>query len=146
MAEFLLEVTSVDLKEAEDVRGGGGRPHHVEPEEAACDGLDLRAFLQAQESRYLAGLEEVGGLGAGRRSGPIALHALELLHLLAVRRHHVQLDVLGLVLVEQYLTVEEEDPVFQHSEGARVDVVLHCLAHIQRLALYPSFYHATVSH
>lgn len=92
----------VDFKDAEDVRRGRGVAHHVQPEGGAGDGLQLRAAVQPQEARYLARLQEVEVVRAGRRRSAVPLDALQLLRPMAPR-HHVQLDVLGLLLVEEHL-------------------------------------------
>ncbi len=93
---------SVDFKDAEDVRRGGGVAHSVESEGRACDGMQLRAFVQSQEAGHLAGLQEVERVRPSRRGRPVALHALQLLRPLAAG-HHIQLHILGLLLVEQHL-------------------------------------------
>lgn len=92
----------VDFEDAEDVRRGRGVAHHVQPEGGAGDGLQLRAPVQPQEARHLARLQEVEVVRAGGRGGAVSLDALQLLGPLAPR-HHVQLHVLGLLLVEEHL-------------------------------------------
>lgn len=92
----------VDFEDAEDVRRGRGVAHHVQPEGGAGDGLQLRAPVQPQEARHLARLQEVEVVRAGGRGGAVSLDALQLLRPLAPR-HHVQLHVLGLLLVEEHL-------------------------------------------
>lgn len=74
----------------------------MQPEGGAGDGLQLRAPVQPQEARHLARLEEVEVVRAGGRGGAVSLDALQLLRPLAPR-HHVQLHVLGLLLVEEHL-------------------------------------------
>ena len=93
---------SVDFKDAEDVRRGWGIAHAVESEGRARDGLQLRASVQSQEARHLAGLQEVERVRPGRRGRPVTLHALQLLRPRAAG-HHVQLHILRLLLVEQHL-------------------------------------------
>lgn len=97
---------SVDFKDAKDVRRGGGIAHSVESEGRACDGVQLRAFVQSQEAGHLAGLQEVEGVRPGGGSRPIALHALQLLRPLAAG-HNVQLHILRLLLIEQHLRETE---------------------------------------
>lgn len=108
-------VALVDFEDAEDVGRGRGVAHHVQPEGGAGDGLQLRAAVQPQEARYLARLQEVEVVRAGRRRGAVSLDALQLLRPLAPR-HHVQLDVLGLLLVEEHLRRAEEESC--HGAGA----------------------------
>lgn len=115
--------------------------HWVETEGRARHGLELRAFLQSQEAGHLAGLHKVEGVRPCRGCGPIALHALQLLGPGALR-HHVQLHILRLLLVEQHLTEQEVDSCSLHSEGTFLLVVPHCFTHIQ-CPFLPAFYHAT---
>jgi len=100
-------VSSVDFKDAEDVRRGGGVAQRVESEGRARDGLQLRAFVQPQEAGHLARLQEVERVRPGGGGRPVALHALQLLRPLAAG-HHVQLHVLRLLLVEQHLRRRRE--------------------------------------
>lgn len=93
---------SVDSEDAEDVRRGGGSAHGVESEGRARDGLQLGAFLQAQQAGHLAGLDEVEGVWPGGRGRRVALDALQLLRPVAAG-HHVQLYIRSLLLVEQHL-------------------------------------------
>lgn len=88
------------------MRRGGGIAHSVESEGRACDGVQLRAFVQSQEAGHLAGLQEVEGVRPGGGSRPIALHALQLLRPLAAG-HNVQLHILRLLLIEQHLRETE---------------------------------------
>lgn len=74
----------------------------MESEGRACDGLQLRAFVQSQEAGHLAGLQEVERVGPGGGGGAVTLHALQLLGPLAAG-HHVQLHILRLLLIEQHL-------------------------------------------
>lgn len=74
----------------------------MESEGRACDGLQLRAFVQSQEAGHLAGLQEVERVRPGGRGRPVTLHALQLLRPLAAG-HHIQLHILRLLLVEQHL-------------------------------------------
>lgn len=76
--------------------------HWVETEGRARHGLEFCAFLEAQEAGHLAGLHEVEGVWPRRRGGPVALHALQLLGPGAVG-HNVQLYILRLLFIEQYL-------------------------------------------
>lgn len=92
----------VDLEDAEDVGRGQGVTHRVEPEGRARDGLELGALLQPQEARHLARLQEVERVGPCGRGGAVALHALQLLRPRSAG-HHIQLNVLRLLLVEQHL-------------------------------------------
>lgn len=79
---------SVDFKDAEDVRRGGGSAHGVESEGRARDGLQLRASVQSQQARHLAGLHEVEGMWPGRGGCCIALYTLQLLRPLT-NGHHI---------------------------------------------------------
>lgn len=89
------------------MRRSGGIAHSVEFERWACDGVQLRAFVQSQEARHLAGLQEVEGVRPGGGSRPIALHALQLLRPLTAG-HNVQLHILRFLLIEQYLRNREK--------------------------------------
>lgn len=100
----------VDFEDAEDVRRCRGVAHHVQPEGGSGDGLQLRAPVQPQEARHLARLQEVEVVRAGRRRGAVSLDALQLLGPLAPR-HHVQLHVLGLLLVEEHLRKQRRKAV-----------------------------------
>lgn len=73
--------------------------YRMETEGLACDGPQLRAFVQSQEARYLAGLHEVEKVWACRGGCSVALHALQLLGP-RVAGHHIQLHILGLLLIE----------------------------------------------
>lgn len=79
----------------------------MECERWACHGVQLRAFVQSQEAGHLAGLQEVEGVRSGRGSRPIALHALQFLRPLTAG-HNVQLYILRLLLIEQYLRNREK--------------------------------------
>lgn len=92
----------VDLEDAEDVGRGQGVTHRVEPEGRPRDGLELGALLQPQEARHLARLQEVERVGPRGRGGAVALHTLQLLRP-RTAGHHIQLNVLRLLLIEQHL-------------------------------------------
>ena len=85
------------------MRRGRGIAHSVESEGRACHGVQLRAFVQSQESGHLAGLQEVEGVRPCGGSRPVTLHALQLLWPLTAG-HNVQLHILRLLLIEQHLT------------------------------------------
>lgn len=135
---------SVDLEDAEDMWRGGGVSDRVKPEGGAGDGLELRPFVQPQEAGHLAGLQEVEWVGPGRGGGPVSLHALQLLRLLADGLH-IQLDVLRLLLIEQHLAEQEVDACLLHGEGALLLVVPDGFTHVER-PLLPALYHASFSH
>lgn len=138
------ELMSVDFEDAEDVWGGGGVAHSVQSEGRSRQSLELRALVQSEQPRHLAGLQEVEVMWSSRRGGPIAFHALQLLRPLT-HCHHIQLHILRLLLVKQHLTEEEVDASFLHGEGAQVFVVPHGLGHVQR-PLLPAFDDASVAH
>lgn len=117
-------------------------PSVVKAELSAGGHLELRPLVQAQEAGHLAGLEEVELVVACGRRGPVALHALQLA---ALHHLYVQLDVLGLVLIEQHLTVQEVDSWSLHCKEARLFAVLDSTAHVQLFILHPSLYHTLPS-
>lgn len=125
------------------MRRGRRTGYSVESEGRACNGLQLRAFVQSQEAGHLAGLQEVERVRPGGGGCPVSLHALQLLRPLAAG-HHIQLHILRLLLIEQHLAEQEVDTRFLHSEGALLLVVPHCFTHIQR-PLFPALYHTTFS-
>lgn len=103
--------SSVDFEDTEDVRRGRRTSHPVETEGRACDGLELRASVQPQETGHLAGLDEVEVVRSSRGRGGIALYALQLLRPLTWG-HHVQLHIRSLLLIEQHLPDEQRLALF----------------------------------
>lgn len=103
---------SVDFKDTEDVRWGGGAAHSVESEGRACDGLQLGPTVQTQKARHLARLHEVESMRAGGGRCRIALYALQLLRPLALG-HHIQLHIWSLLLVEQHLRRQRQTVILK---------------------------------
>lgn len=120
---------------------GRGVAHSVQSERGSSKSLQLSTFVQSQQAWHLARLQEVKVMWSSGGSGPIALHALQLL----AHCHHVQLHILGLLLMKQHLAEEEVNACFFHSEGAPVFIVPHCFSHIQ-CPLFPAFDYSTVTH
>lgn len=116
----------------------------MQSEGRACDGVQLRAFVQSQESGHLAGLQEVEGVRPCGGSRPVTLQALQPLRPL-VAGHNVQLHILRLLLIEQHLAEQEVDACLLHSKGTLLLVVPHRFGHIQH-PLFPALYHTTFSH